>query len=98
MPKRISTAKPRPDKGLDFSQNAKRILDEAISRSEPNLELVVSQSTISFVMAQMGRKGGKIGGKRRMETLTPERRQEIGRQAALKRWGIKKKTAKKAAK
>jgi hypothetical protein len=98
MPKRISTAKQRPDNGLDFVQNAKRVSDEAISRSETSLELVVSQSTISFVMAQMGRKGGKIGGKRRMETLTPERRQEIGRQAAMKRWGTKKKVAKKSAK
>lgn len=91
MPKRISKPQPRPDKGLDVVQNAKRVMDEALSRSEPNLEiLTVSRATISFVMAEMGRKGGKIGGKRRLETMTPERRSEIGKLAAEKRWGAKK--------
>lgn len=34
----------------------------------------------------LGRLGGKKGGPARAEKLTPERRQEIARQAALKRW------------
>ena len=46
-------------------------------------------------MREMGRKGGKIGGKRRLETLTPEERREIARKAGLKgaaaRWGQKTK-------
>jgi hypothetical protein len=29
---------------------------------------------------------GSMGGKRRAETMTPERRSEIARQAAAKRW------------
>jgi hypothetical protein len=92
MPKRTST---RPDKGLDVAQNAKRVFDEAISRNETSLEvLTVSRSTISFVMAEMGRKGGKIGGKRRLETMTQERRIEIAKAAAQKRWGAKKATKK----
>jgi hypothetical protein len=37
-------------------------------------------------MAAMGRKGGKIGGKRRLQTLTPERRSEIAIKAAESRW------------
>ena len=44
---------------------------------------------ISMVMAELGRRGGRIGGKRRLVTMTAERRSEIGRQAALKRWGAK---------
>jgi hypothetical protein len=36
---------------------------------------------------QLGRKGGKIGGKRRAETLTPEQLSAIGRQGAAARWG-----------
>jgi hypothetical protein len=32
-------------------------------------------------------KGGKIGGKRRAATLSPERRAEIAKKAAKKRWG-----------
>jgi len=35
---------------------------------------------------QQGAKGGKIGTQRRMETLTPEQRSEIGRKAARARW------------
>lgn len=35
---------------------------------------------------RMGRKGGKIGGRRRAESLSPERRSEIARAAAAARW------------
>jgi hypothetical protein len=38
----------------------------------------------------MGRKGGKRGGKRRMELLTSEQRSQMGKLAAEKRWGKKK--------
>jgi hypothetical protein len=34
----------------------------------------------------LGRKGGRIGGKRRAETLTPEQLSAIGRQGAAARW------------
>jgi len=94
MPKRISKQASRPDKDLNIVQNAKRVFNEAINRSNPDSSITISRSTISFVMAEMGRKGGRIGGKRRLETMTPERRSEVGRLAALKRWGNKK-TAKK---
>lgn len=50
-----------------------------------------ARSVISQVMAEMGRKGGKIGGKRRLETLSDSRRSQIARQAAQARWGKKKK-------
>lgn len=35
---------------------------------------------------ELGRKGGKKGGKIRAKNLTPERRSEIARQAAAARW------------
>ena len=38
---------------------------------------------ISSAAAEMGRKGGK----KRAENMTPERRAEIARKAARKRWG-----------
>ena len=37
-------------------------------------------------MAELGRRGGKKGGKRRLETLTKERRSEIALKAARARW------------
>jgi hypothetical protein len=46
---------------------------------------------ISAYMAQIGRKGGLVGGKRRMETMTSERRSEIALLAAQKRWAKGKK-------
>lgn len=46
----------------------------------------MSRSLVSRVMAEMGRKGGKIGGKRKLVTLTPERRSDIARRAATARW------------
>jgi hypothetical protein len=40
---------------------------------------------------KQGAKGGRIGGKRRLTTLTPKRRSEIARQAAAARWKGQKK-------
>jgi hypothetical protein len=46
----------------------------------------VSDSEISRVMAAMGRRGGKIGGKRRLTTMTAEERKDVAKKAALARW------------
>jgi hypothetical protein len=48
-------------------------------------------SEISRVMAALGRRGGKIGGKRRLETLTQEQRSQIAYRAAQARWSKTKK-------
>ncbi len=45
----------------------------------------MDKRTISEVMREMGRKGGKIGGKRSLETMTPEQRAERARNAAAAR-------------
>ena len=51
----------------------------------------MNKKLISDVMREMGRKGGRIGGKRSLETMTPEERQERARKAgkmgAAARWG-----------
>jgi hypothetical protein len=44
------------------------------------------------VMAEMGRKGGQIGGKRRLETMTKAERKTIATRAAKARWKRAKKT------
>jgi len=74
MPKRSSTK-------LDVVQNARRVVLESIESTEE-----VSVSVISQVMAAMGRKGGKIGVKRRLITMTPEHRRQVAVNAANKRW------------
>jgi len=47
---------------------------------------IIVPAGLSQYMAAIGSKGGKIGGKRRMTTLTPERRKKIAQQAAITRW------------
>lgn len=45
-----------------------------------------TKSDIKRVMAELGRRGGKIGGKRRAAALTTEQRREIALKAARSRW------------
>jgi hypothetical protein len=46
----------------------------------------VTKSEILRVMAELGRRDGKVGGKARADVLTPERKREIATKAALSRW------------
>jgi hypothetical protein len=80
MPKR--TSRPR----LDVVQNARRVVLASVAQAPPSPKSLISQ-----VMAEMGRKGGLIGGKRRLVTLSDRRRTQIARQAAQARWSKKKK-------
>ncbi len=60
---------------------------QAVSSVE-TVELTIVQQ----VMREMGAKGGKIGGKRRLETMTDEQRRRSARKAAKARWAKAKKT------
>lgn len=44
---------------------------------------MLKKSLISEVMRAMGRKGGKIGGKRSLETMTPEERSARAKNASM---------------
>ncbi len=46
----------------------------------------VAQALISAHMAKLGAKGGKIGGKRRLETMSKKERSSAARKAAAARW------------
>jgi len=86
MPKRKSTPK------LDAVQNARRLVLESVGATDDTKEPPTpSRSLISQIMAEMGRKGGRIGGKRRLVTLSDRRRSQIAKQAAQARWSKKKK-------
>lgn len=75
MPKRISKRLKDPN------QIAAAVV--AVSTTDaPDID----RETLSRVMAEMGRKGGKIGGKRRLQTMTEKKRKEIARKAARTRW------------
>lgn len=86
MPKRTSSPK------LDPVQNARRVVLASVGDTEaPQDAPKPSRSLISQVMAEMGRKGGRIGGKRRLETLSDRRRSQIAKQAAQARWSKRRK-------
>jgi hypothetical protein len=88
MPKRISR---RPS---DVNQAAYLMVERSTTEPEPksaNGPTKTTKSEISRVMSAMGRKGGKIGGKRSMVTMTPTERRERALQAAKARWASGKK-------
>jgi hypothetical protein len=87
MPKRISTEK-RPRKPTDFSQLAFQLMKESTEKREAGAipERTGVSKAISRVMAQMGSRGGKIGGKRRLVSMTPEPRSQVASDAAKARW------------
>lgn len=65
----------------DPNQRARAILDIAMGESEAPLEPVKDPRAV-----ELGRLGGLKGGKARAAKLSPERRSEIAKQAAAKRW------------
>jgi len=67
------------------------MVQRSVTQPEAEPE-TATKSEISRVMAEMGRKGGKIGGKKRLETMTAEQRSQIALKAAQARW---KRTSKK---
>ena len=80
MPKRIS-------KSDDVNQAAYQMVRRSTETEdrEPHPPKV-SLSDISRVMAAMGRKGGKVGGKQRVANQTAEERSESARKAVQARW------------
>ena len=80
VPKRISS------KIRDMNQIAAAVLSLTTSDAAN-----ADKAILSKVMAEMGRKGGKIGGKRRLETMTAAQRKRVAKKAAKARWAKKKK-------
>ena len=70
----------------DPNQLAKWIVDQSTSdQPEPTTE-VPAPANISAYMAAIGRKGGQIGGKRRLKTMTKAERSKVAAKAARARW------------
>lgn len=70
----------------DVNELARALVEE--STNDDNAELP-TKAQVSALMAHLGRKGGKIGGKRRLQTMTKEERAEVARKAARARWKAK---------
>lgn len=87
MPKRLSKSADPADINQAAYQMVHRSTGTADREPRPPK---VTKSDISRVMAAMGRKGGAIGGRRRMVTMTPEQRQQVALKAAQTRWAKRK--------
>jgi hypothetical protein len=72
-------ARSRKKRPADFNSLAWQIVQEATAEKEPAPEK-------NAAAVELGRLGGKKGGKARAEALSPEKRAEIARKAALSRW------------
>ena len=68
-----------PKRPRDTNQLGKLVVDLATGEAD-------EAGRESDVLAERGRKGGVKGGPARAAALTPERRREIARKAAAKRW------------
>jgi hypothetical protein len=74
----------------DPNQLAKWIVDRSTSeKPEPEASSAARpplDASVSAYMASIGRKGGQIGGKRRLKTMTKAQRQRVAAKAAKTRW------------
>jgi hypothetical protein len=89
MPKRSST---------DINQIAASIVAQSTGQALPTVQtprqagaapIQTPASAKNPAAVALGRLGGLKGGKARAETLSPSRRKEIAKSAALKRWAAK---------
>jgi hypothetical protein len=74
MPKRSSKQK-------DTQQLARSVLDAVVPDAEREAEKSKNPAAVA-----LGRLGGLVGGRKRADSLTPEKRAEIARKAAKTRW------------
>jgi hypothetical protein len=71
----------KPKRPRDINAMAASIVAEAVGDVQPTEKPPKNQAAV-----ELGRLGGKKGGKARAEKLTAEQRREIARVAALARW------------
>jgi hypothetical protein len=73
----------------DPNQLAKWIVDHS-TEDKPDEFIIPTKAVapvdLSSYMAAIGRKGGQIGGKRRLKTMTQEQRRKVAAKAARARW------------
>lgn len=75
----------------DPNQLATWIVERSTGEEPPQEATPRAPANLSEYMAAIGRKGGLIGGKRRLKTMTKEQRRRVAAKAARTRWqGTKK--------
>jgi len=82
MPKRNKHERPK-----DVNQLAHHLVELSTETPTPPAPFSLSE-----YMSEIGRKGGKIGGKRRLKTMTAAERKKVAAKAAKARWKKPKST------
>jgi hypothetical protein len=83
MPKPLKKKRTPPS---DVNQLARHLVELTTAEPETEAPPVITPAALSAYMAALGRKGGAIGGKRRLVTMTHEERSAVGLKAAKARW------------
>jgi len=84
MRKRVKQPKRRSG---DVNEIARKLVDLSTSRSDNEQPPTIPvPKSVSQYMAEIGRRGGQIGGKQRLQTLSAEERHRIAQKAAKTRW------------
>jgi hypothetical protein len=90
MPKRNSRKPQKYPPTTDPNVLAHRTV-EIITQSQEEPAKDIPSSVLHDVMSAMGKRGGRIGGKRRLETMSPDERSAAALKAARARWAKKRK-------
>jgi hypothetical protein len=91
MPKPLKKAAKRTSP--DVNEVAFDLVRRSTESADHQAPSPALSAELSAYMKVLGSRGGKTGGKRRLETMSPERRSEVALKAARARWG--KETQKK---
>lgn len=108
MPKPLKKAKmaksgklptpPKAKRPSDPNRAAHAMIAEHLSRVQgpaSDQPIIDAETVIREHMRKLGAKGGKIGGKRRLVTMTAQERSQIALAAANKRWAQERKKRRK---
>jgi hypothetical protein len=83
MPKPV---KKKPTPPRDVNQWARHTVEQSTAEPETEAPPAIAPAALSAYMSALGRKGGKIGGKRRMNAMTEPEKSALALKAATARW------------
>jgi hypothetical protein len=76
----------RASKGRDFFANARRVVEQAIGEQMDGSPLVDPDAGKNPAAIALSKLGASKGGKARAAKLSPQKRKQIAKKAAKKRW------------
>lgn len=87
MPNRIKHKAASKARSSDVNKIAHQLVDLSVRRAENDPpEIKTVPKSVSQYMAEIGRRGGQIGGKQRLTTMSADERARAAQKAAKARW------------